>query len=194
MRVFPALAVPALLLSTLVACGSDDSTASADEKDGFQVAAGVQEQYEVLAAEVEERGGKTESGEWTVSYIVEAAEPWFENHEGHGAMFREPEAGETHHIEIIPTETATGRIIPDVPVTLEVVGADGKVVDTQELNFYYSTFFHYATNFHVPTAGTYTLRAKLGTPTFLRHGDPKDGPALAEGTTVEFEDVELTTS
>lgn len=182
-----ALVVLPLALVGLSACGSDESS----DKDGFAVAAGVEEQYSVLDDEVAERGGSTTSGEWTVDYIVEAAEPWFEDHAGHGEMFREPKAGETNHVEIIPRETATGRIIPDVPITLAVIAADGTVVQEQKLNFYYSTFFHYANNFSIPTAGTYTLRATLGTPSFRRHGDQTDGPALAEGATVEFEGVEL---
>ncbi|UUZ61141.1 iron transporter [Nocardioides sp. B-3] len=149
--------------------------------------------YETVEAEIAERGGEQTSGEWRVGYIVEAAEPWFEEHGGHSS-FREPRAGETHHIEIIPFEESTGRIVPDVPVTVEVVAADGTVVAEEELNFYYATFFHYATNFSIPEDGTYTLRATLGSPSFLRHGDEADGPALAEETTVEFADVELSAS
>jgi hypothetical protein len=175
------------MIAPLAACSSADS---ADAKD-TAVPAGVQQQYEVLAAEVSERGGKTTSGEWTVSYIVEAAEPWFERNDDTEDVFREPRSGETHHIEIIPTETDSGRIVPDVPITLEVVAADGEVVQEKKLNFYYSTFFHYANNFSIPEDGPYTLRATLGAPTFFRHGEEADGPALAEGTTVEFGEVEL---
>lgn len=153
---------------------------------------GVFEQYDTLDAEVADRGASTTSGEWQVSYIVEAAEPWFEEHGGGHSSFREPAEGETHHIEIIPREAATGRIVPDVPITLEVVDGAGEVVEKQELEFYYSTFFHYADNFHVPEAGTYTLRATLDAPGFRRHGDEEDGPALADGVTVEFDGVELT--
>jgi len=179
-----------LALLGLSACGTKDAASDS----AFHVSAGVADQYETLAAEVKERGGSKTSGDWTVSYIVEGAEPWFEGQSAHASgheTFRKPKAGETHHIEIIPAETATGRIIPDVPITMEVVDDSGKVVEKQKLNFYYSTFFHYANNFHVPKVGTYTLRATLGVPTFNRHGDQAEGPALAEGATVEFTDVEL---
>ena len=182
------LAAGLLPLTALVACSVEASSASSASDD---VPTGVAEQYTVLAEEVEENGGQAESGEWTVSYIVEAAEPWFESHEG-DQHFREPAEGETHHIEIIPQETGTGRIVPDVPITLQVVDADGQVVDEKELNFLHSTFFHYANNFEVPEDGTYTLRATLGAPSFARHGEQGDEPALSEGTEVEFEDVELT--
>lgn len=177
-----------LAAASLAACGAAADTGG---DAASTVPAGVQEQYEVLADEVAEKGRTTESGEWTVHLIAEAAEPWFEVHDDQ-AHFRAPQDGETHHLEIIPTETATGRIVPDVPITLEVVDADGTVVQRKRLNFYYSTFFHYADNFTVPEAGSYTLRASLGVPAFNRHGEEAETPALTEGATVEFTDVELT--
>lgn len=185
--VLAAVLVP---LTTLVACSSQAS--SSEGTSGTEsVPAGVAEQYSVLSKEVDENGGQTQSGDWTVSYIVEAAEPWYESHGG-SAHFRKPAAGETHHIEIIPTETETGRIVPDVPVTLQVLDSEGKVVDEKQLQFLYSTFFHYANNFEVPEDGKYTLRATLGAPSFARHGEEGEEPPLSEGTEVEFQDVELT--
>ncbi|MBD8868867.1 hypothetical protein [Nocardioides donggukensis] len=184
-----ALTVP-LALAGLAACGAEaDAGENAEEPT---VPAGVQEQYRVLAGELAEKGETVESGEWTVNLITEAAEPWFEVH-GDEAHFRAPKEGETHHIEIIPTETATGRIVPDVPITLEVVDADGQVAQRKKLSFYHSTFFHYANNFTVPEGGTYTLRAHLGVPAFNRHGEEAETPALTEGATVDFTGIELTT-
>lgn len=185
-----AYCLAALPLATVALSGCTGDS-SANEKESTQLPAGVTEQYQVLAAEVAERGGSTTSGDWTVKYIVEAAEPWFERHGNHGQAFRTAKPAETNHIEIIPTETSTGRIIPDVPVTVEVIDDGGQVVQKQKLNFYYSTFFHYANNFSIPEAGVYTLRAKLGAPSFNRHGEEAEGPTLAEGVTVEFTDVEL---
>ncbi|MGH3458336.1 hypothetical protein [Aeromicrobium sp.] len=72
------------------------------------------------------------------------------------------------------------------------MGADGAVVQQQKLNFYYSTFFHDANNFSIPASGEYALRATVGAPSFNRHGDETDGPALADGVTAEFDGVELT--
>lgn len=178
-----ALTLP-LALAALTGCGSQATA----QEDAFAVPSGVQEQYKVLADEIAEKGKTVESGEYTVNLITEAAEPWFEKD---GKTFRAPKSGETHHIEIIPTETSTGRIVPNVPITVEVLDNQGKVVQAQELNFYYSTFFHYANNFTVPEAGTYTVRATLGVPAFNRHGEESETPALAKGTTVEFPDVEL---
>jgi len=187
------LALASLLPATALALtGCGGSASGSDTEDAASsVPLGVVDQYSTLAAEVADRGGSITQADWTVNYIVEAAEPWFEEHGSHGQQFREPTSTETHHIEIIPTESSTGRIIPDVPITLAVIDEAGKVVDRRNLDFYYSTFFHYATNFEIPTAGTYTLRATLAAPTFKRHGDPAESPALAEGTTVEFLGVEL---
>lgn len=185
LRAVMALLATPLALAALTGCNAQ----AAAKEDSFTVPAGVQEQYEVLAHELAEKGKTVESGEWTVNLITEAAEPWFD---GHGGHFRAPKAGETHHIEIIPTETSTGRITPEVPITLEVVDAHDKVVQKLQLNFYYSTFYHYANNFTVPEDGTYTLRATLGVPAFNRHGEESETPALVKGTTVEFTNVELT--
>jgi Fe2+ transport protein len=85
----------------------------------------------------------------------------------------------------------TGRIVPTVPIHVEVIAGDGRVVDEKALNFYYAEFFHYANNFEVPDSGAYRIRATLSAPTFKRHGDAEEGPALAKGATVTFDDVTL---
>ena len=153
---------------------------------------GVVSQYTVLEQEIKDAGGQTTVGPWRIAYIVEAAEPWYHDENGQ-QHFREAAPGETHHIEIIPIEAATGRIIPDVPIHLEVVDAAGNVVDSKALNFYYAEFFHYANNFSIPQAGTYTLRAKLDPPAFLRHGEAGEQPALAQAAEATFAGVELKT-
>lgn len=178
------LAIAPLALA-LTACGSDE------EKDAFEVPAGVVEQYEVLAEEIAEKGKTVESGAWTVNLITEAAEPWHEVHGMGHTEFRDVKAGETNHIEIIPVDTASGRIVPDVPITLEVIDADGKVVAKEKLNFYGSTFFHYANNFSIKEQGTYTIKATLEAPTFPWHGAEDEAPALSDGAVVEFDGVEL---
>lgn len=184
MRASSVLPVATLLLvPALASCGEGDGAASAP--------GGVAQQYSTLEAEVAERGGSTTSGEWKISYIVEAAEPWYQNHAGH-QEFRAPMGTETHHIEVIPMEKTSGRIVPDVPITLEVLDDTGHVVDSKKLNFYYSAFYHYANNFSVPESGTYSLRAKLDPPTFLRHGEQNEPPALSTGATATFDDVDLT--
>lgn len=180
---------PALALVSvgITGCGAEEPASAAAPAD--EVPPGVAEQYAVMEEEIAAEGGEMTSGDWRVTYIVEPAEPWFED--GTADSFREPAAGETHHIEIIPFEKATGRVVPDVPIRLEVIDSAGTVVDAKDLISLYGEFFHYAHNFAVPNAGTYTLRAILEPPTFGRHGEQADGPKLAKGATVEFEDVQL---
>ncbi|MGW8762478.1 iron transporter [Streptomyces sp. NPDC055815] len=193
--VLRSLLLAAPLALPLTACDGSADDASGAKADGKKLPAGVVEQYTVLEKEIAELGGETTVGGYRGGYIVEAAEPWFQGeHGGHGSLVhREPAKGETHHIEIIPMEAAAGRIVPDVPVRLEVVDGGGKVVQAQDLNFYHSTFFHYADNFSIPKAGTHTLRATLQPPTFLRHGASDEEPALSKPATVTFTDVTLKT-
>ncbi|NBE51818.1 iron transporter [Streptomyces boluensis] len=202
--VLRSLAVAVPLAFALTACGggaADEGEKTPAEGQAKETApAGVAHQHTVLEAEIAANGGETKAGDYRIGYIVEAAEPWFESKEGgkhaaHGMdgklVNREPVKGETHHIEIIPMEAKTGRIVPDVPIRLEVVDSKGKVVQAQDLNFYYAEFFHYANNFSIPKGGKYTLRATLERPTFLRHGASGEKPALGERTTATFRDVEL---
>lgn len=180
-----ALAVGALGLAS---CGGSDDAAGDSEpvaRSG-EIPAGVVAQYETIEQEVAAEGGETASGPWRIAYVVEPAEPWFERE-----RFREPAPGETHHIEILPIEAETGRVVPGVPITVEVRDADGEVVDRKPLRFFYAEFFHYANNFSIPEPGSYTLRARIEPPTFLRHGEESEGPALTEGAEVSFEGVEL---
>ena len=100
------LATPLALLA-LTGCGSQAAANTTAKEHASAAPAGVQEQYQVLADELAEKGKTVDSGEWTVNLITEAAEPWFDEH---GEHFRAPKAGETHHIEIIPVEASTGRI------------------------------------------------------------------------------------
>lgn len=184
-----ALALTACSPSNASSTGANGSPRS-DAEHAAAVPAGVAHQYATIAEEVAAEGGEVTKGAWRVAYIVEPAEPWYVTTAGKQVR-RDPAAGETHHIEILPFEAASGRLVPEVPVRLEVVDATGKVVDAKELEMLSGEFFHYAANFSVPVAGSYTLRAALGAPTFLRHGDSEQDLILPEGVTVEFRDVEL---
>lgn len=165
------------------------ASAPAGAPAGEGVPDGVAEQYRVLEEEIGAEGGETVSGAWRIAYIVEPAEPWFADHTP--ASYRPPAPGETHHIEIIPFEEQTGRVVPDVPIRLEILDGTGAVVEAKDLISLYGEFFHYANNFAIPADGKYTLRAMVQPPTFGRHGEQADGPKLADGATVEFTDVEL---
>ncbi len=182
-------ALAACVALALTACSAGNaSTADAEHEDA--VPAGVAHQYATIAEEVAAEGGEVTKGAWRVAYIVEPAEPWYVTTAGKQVR-RDPAPGETHHIEILPFEEASGRLVPDVPVRLEVLDSSGAVVDAEDLSMLSGEFFHYASNFSIPDAGSYTLRATLGTPTFLRHGDSAQDLILTEGVTVEFPDVTL---
>jgi len=188
-----ALATIVVLATGLAGC----SSAADSSEPASSVPAGVLKDYATMAAEIAAEGGEKTSGEWNVGYIVEPAEAFYPStrttsgEAGSRPALREPATGETHHIEILPREASTGRLVPGVSVRLEVVDSTGRVVDAKPLEFLHSTFFHYANNFSVPAAGRYTLRATIGRPGFARHAEPGEAPVLDKGTTVEFSGVEL---
>ncbi|MCW8382612.1 hypothetical protein [Streptomyces justiciae] len=72
-----------------------------------------------------------------------------------------------------------------------VVDAKDEVAQVQDLNSCHAETFHYADNFSVPTGGTYTLRATLQRPTFLRRGASDKKPTLSEAATITLANVEL---
>jgi hypothetical protein len=194
----------ALALGSLAGCGEDRdgavrvetsgtgtaTTATSPREPQAEVPEGVAAQYRQIEEEVRAEGGDTRSGPWRIAYIVEPAEGWFERR-GRELRWRAPAADETHHIEILPIEADTGRLVPDVPITLEVLDSNGRRVARKRLSLYYAEFFHYAENFAIPRAGDYTLRATLEPPPFRRHGEQEEEPPLAEGATVEFDGVRL---
>jgi len=187
----------AALVAVLVwvaACGegSDQQPAKrpTDTAQSSKVPAGVAAQYATIEQEVRAEGGEKRIGPWRIAYIVEPAEGWFERR-GDDFEWRAPADSETHHIEILPIEAETGRLVPNVPIAAEVLDAQGKRVARKPLAPYYAEFFHYADNFSIPEAGDYRLRATIGPPDLRRHGEEQEGPALAERAEVEFESVRL---
>ncbi len=102
-----ALAALALGLGA-AGCGEDGEAAGTDTATTTtattpaEVPEGVAAQYQQIEEEVEAEGGETQVGPWRIAYIVEPAEGWFEPRGGQ-LRWRPPAAGETHHIEILPT-------------------------------------------------------------------------------------------
>ncbi|MFF8293236.1 hypothetical protein ACF068_29010 [Streptomyces sp. NPDC016309] len=185
----------------LTARGTVDAgkTAAAKPRAKETAPAGVTHQHTVLEARIAADGGEAKVGEYRGGCIAEAAEPWFQaerggqgEHSGHGKLVnREPTKDETRHIEVIPMEAATGRIVPGVPIRLEVVDAQGQVAQARGLNFYHAEFFHNANDFSIPTAGKYALRATLQPSAFLWRGASGEKPAPSESVTATFANVEL---
>lgn len=188
------LVAAVLTTAGLPACGEDETRATATgttattATEPSEVPEGVAAQYAVLEEEVAEEGGSVETGDWRIAYIKEPAEGWFQMDQGHLA-WRDPARDETAHLEIIPIERETGRIVPDARITLEVLDDSGERVERKLLSFYYAEFFHYAENFRIPSDGEYTLRATVEVPQFRRHGDESEGPVLMDDARVEFQNV-----
>ena len=154
---------------------------------------GVVASDEVAQSEIDAEGGEQEIGDYQEGYIVEPAEGWWEG-APENLAFREPAAGETKHIEILPFEAETGLLVPGAEITLSVLDEAGEVVESKPLEFYRGEFYHYANNFSLPESGTYTLRAEIAPPTFLRHGtDDGEGRVPTEPVVIEFESVEIDT-
>jgi hypothetical protein len=202
-RRFFTIALTLLAGAVLAACGEDEGQVTLEGGTGTtttptttapaaaaELPEGVAKQYAVLEEEVAAEGGSVETGEWRIAYIKEPAEGWFQSEDGRFA-WRDPARGETAHLEIIPIERESGRIVPYANITLEVSDADGKVVERKPLSFYYAEFFHYAENFRIPETGEYTLKATVEAPAFRRHGEEDAGPALGEGAEVEFDNVTI---
>src|SRR5437870_5608862 len=112
-----ACAVAAVAVLGLSGCSQGSKAAAAETPAAPE---GVAKSYATAAEEIRAGGGETTVGEWRIGYIVEKAEAWHNVINGYRS-YREPAAGETHHIEIVPFEAKTGRIVPDVPVRLQVV-------------------------------------------------------------------------
>lgn len=173
--------------------GTAETTAQAPGTASGSEFSGVVASYSVAQEEIEEAGGEKAVGDYRVGYIVEGAEGWWEG-EAQDLQWREPAAGETNHIEILPYDKATGLLIPYMDIDLTVLDGSGEEVARQNLNFYWSEFTHDANNFSLPESGTYTLRAELNPPDFMRHGSEEgEGKVFTEPVTVEFEGVEIDT-
>jgi len=191
-RVLVSAACAATLAVT--GCGGDDESAAQRPQSAAapdDVPAGVAAQYRQIEEEVRAEGGEQRIGPWRIAYIVEPAEGWYERSAGGPLRWRAPAPDETHHIEILPIEAQTGRLVPAVAITLEVLDERGERVARRSLPMYYAEFFHYADNVAIPRAGAYTLRATIAPPALRHHGEEGEPPALAEGATATFEGVRL---
>ena len=171
--------------------GSASASDSASEGDSSEAGTfqGVVDSYEVAQREIEEEGGEQRVGEYRVGYIIEPAEGWWEG-DPQNLTWREPAPGETNHIEILPFEVGSGLLVPEADITLTVLDGSGNEIDTKPLRFYRGEFYHYANNFSLPESGTYTLRAEIAPPTFLRHEtEEAEGKVFTEPVMAEFEIV-----
>ena len=174
------------------AASTEETTAESTTASGSEFR-GVVDSYAVAQEEIAAEGGEETVGEYRVGYIVEPAEGWWQGDPA-TLEWREPAAGETNHIEILPYDAETGLLIPYMDIELQVRDEAGEVIDERPLDFYWSEFGHYANNFSLPESGTYTLRADLEPPEFLRHGSEEgEGKMFTGPITVQFDDVQIST-
>ncbi|HET7481152.1 MAG TPA: iron transporter [Rubrobacteraceae bacterium] len=154
---------------------------------------GVVDSYKLAHEEIEAEGGEKDAGGYEIGYIVEPAEGWWEGDPG-DLTWRGPRGGETNHIEILPFDAETGLLVPQASIKLDVYDESGKEIQSKQLEFYYSEFYHYANNFSLPKSGKYTLEAEISPPDFRRHGEENgEGKVFTEPVTVKFENVEIST-
>jgi len=175
--------------------GSENGGGSASKGDSAEAGQfqGVLDSYAVAQHEIDEEGGEQRAGGYRVGYIIEPAEGWWEG-DPQNLTWRAPAPGETNHIEILPFEVDSGQLVPESEITLTVLDESGSEVDSKPLGFYRGEFYHYANNFGLPESGTYTLRAEIAPPSFLRHEtDEAEGKVFTEPVTVEFENVQIDT-
>ncbi|GGK26310.1 hypothetical protein GCM10010124_18700 [Pilimelia terevasa] len=160
------------------------------KKPPATAAAGAAAGSAALDRDIRDGGGQTTMDEWRVAYVVGRPQGW-QQLVGGVHTFRAPLPTETHHVAVVPIEAATGRIVPDVPVTLQVLDSAGTVVDQRRLWFLHrADYYRYGHNVAVPTPGAYTLKVVLGTPTFARvAAAAADVPALNRGTVAVFPNV-----
>ena len=80
-------------------------------RGGFGEVQGVLASYEVAQSEIDDESREQEVGEYQVGYIVEPKEGWWRD-APENLAWREPVAGETNHIEILPFEAEPGLLVP----------------------------------------------------------------------------------
>ena len=117
--------------SRVTATSTSPTTTTAEPADSG-VPEGVAAQYSVLEDEIAEEGGAVESGPWRIAYIQEPAEGWFRTENGR-VVWRDPALGETAHLEIIPIERDSGRIVPDAGA-VQLEDPEGNVKELGPLN------------------------------------------------------------
>jgi hypothetical protein len=127
-----------------------------------------------------------------IGYAFSAAQGWYV-WQGGALMWRDPVAGETHHLAVTVQDAQDRRTIPGCRVTASFTDPQGRSVATSSpLAFTWGDDFHrYAANVSLP-AGTSRIRLTLRVepPEFPRTGRP-DGPAFTAPVSVSFADAEI---
>ncbi len=170
---------------------SDEASA-----EGLRLAREAGEAYQRMVAyflrEIADAGSTRDVGDYRIGVAVENAEPLWHAC-GSTLVLGAPPVTANQHLEVVVTDVADGRFIPELEVTATLLRGRGDPVGTWKLPFlWHPTMFHYGCNVAIPGSGTYALRVSIATPTFFRH-DAVNGKRYAEPVVVEFTDLELST-
>lgn len=142
-----------------------------------------------MTEKVAHDGGMQPAGEYLVGYAVEEAEGMYAWHDGK-LVWHDP--GEANvHVEVAVCDSADGRFVPGLQVTVTLIGPDGKEVGTHEQPMlWHPMLYHYGRNWTVPSDGSYMLRVHIDPPMFMRH-DEVNGRRFTEPVDVEFTGVAI---
>jgi hypothetical protein len=139
----------------------------------------------------EESGAVTQrAGDYLIAFVQENAEGMYELQDGR-LVWREAPEEANAHLEIAVADAADGRFVPDLDITLTVLDGDRQLFTTTMPFLWHPYLYHYGTNARVPGEGPYTVRVRIGPPSFMRH-DPVNGKRYADPVTVVFEDRRFT--
>jgi len=141
---------------------------------------------------VADNGATQELGDYKVGLALEGAEPLW-HPKGDGLELAEPPAQANLHVEVVVTDAADGRFIPELDVAVTFERQDGTKAGTWDLPFlWHPTMFHYGRNISLPGGGRYTVRVDIARPTFSRH-DKVNGRRYAQPVSAHFRDLEVKT-
>jgi hypothetical protein len=93
-------------------------------------------------------------------------------------------------VVVFPRDSRTGRLIPGLKPTADLVAADGKQYGPGELPLTWHAWFnHYGRGVRAPRNGVYKLRVHFDAPSFRRWG--RQSERFAAPVDVEFDNVTL---
>jgi hypothetical protein len=162
------------------------------EEDQLDVARQEGDAYARALLAMDEESGATlrRAGQYLVAFVQEDAEGMY-GFEGSELVWYEAPEEANAHFEIAVADSADGRFVPGLEISLSVLEGDREVIRT-ELPFLWHPFLHhYGINARVPGEGPYTVRAVIEPPRYLRH-DPVNGKRYPEQVEVEFENQHFT--
>lgn len=167
---------------------SDEASA-----EGLRLAREAGEAYQRMVRYFIEKiahcGRMQEAGDYRIGVAVEKAEPlWHPS--GGKLVLAKPPLKANQHLEVVVTDAADGRFLPELDVTVTVL-REGREIGSWDLPFlWHPTMYHYGRNVTIDGSGKHTLRVSIAPPTFHRH-DEVNGKRYADPVVVEFADIDL---